>query len=265
MQLDTLDRPAQTPFDPTLDRSGESPLDEAAALGLPIGRRPLHEEVADRLRGLLTEGRLPPGARLNERVLCEQLQVSRTPLREALKVLATERLVELSPNRGARVVALAPTDVAELFELMGALEGLSGELAAVRHGAEELAMIRALHAEMMAAHARGDLPSYYDRNRRIHLAINRCARNAALSETYDSVNTRIQNLRFSSNFDRDKWDEAAREHEAMIQALQARDGAALRALLERHLRNKRDAVLAQWLDPVEAPPAPSRYVSRGGR
>lgn len=214
----------------------------------PIDRRPLHEEVADRLRAMITEGRLGAGARLNERVLCDLLDVSRTPLREAFKRLAAERLVELLPNRGARVIALARNDVEELFELMGALEGLSGELAAQRRTPAELAEIRALHYEMLAAHARGDLPSYYELNHRIHDALNRCARNAALTETYDSVNTRIQHLRFRSNFDAAKWAVAVREHQAMLDALEARDGARLRAVLEQHLRTKRDAVLAQWKD-----------------
>lgn len=209
-------------------------------------RRPLHEEVAERLRGMLTEGRLAPGLRLNERVLSERLRVSRTPLREAFKVLAAERLVELTPNRGARVVALSRADVEQLFELMGALEGLSGQLAAERCSDAELGEMRALHFEMLAAHARRDLPVYYDLNRRIHQAINRCARNAALGETYGSVNTRIQNLRFRSNFNHDKWDRAVQEHQAMLDTLQARDGAALRSILERHLRHKRDAVLEQW-------------------
>ena len=218
---------------------------EASQL-LEIGRRPLHEEVADRLRGMLTEGRLAPGARLNERILCELLRVSRTPLREAFKVLAAERLIELNPNRGASVVALSRADVEELFELMSALEGLSGQLAAERCSDAELAEIRAWHFEMLAAHARRDLPVYYRLNRQIHRSINRCARNSALGETYESVNTRIQNLRFRSNFNHDKWDHAMREHQAMLDALQARDGAALRSILEKHLRNKRDAVLEQW-------------------
>lgn len=216
------------------------------ALSLEIDRRPLHEEVADRLRTMITEGRLAPGVRLNERVLCEALGVSRTPLREALKVLAAERLVELNPNRGASVVALSRADVEQLFELMGALEGLAGQLAAGRRSEAELAEIRAMHFEMLAAHARRDLPGYYDLNRRIHLAISRCARNSMLSETYDSVNTRIQNLRFRSNFNQDKWNQAVREHQQMLQALEEGDGSALRALLEAHLRNKRDAVLEQW-------------------
>lgn len=213
---------------------------------LQIDRRPLHEEVVDRLRLMITEGELEPGARLNERVLCERLGVSRTPLREAFKVLAAERLIELNPNRGASVVALSRQNVVELFELMGALEGLSGQLAAERRTEAELAEIRALHFEMLAAHSRRELPAYYDLNRRIHLAISRAARNAMLAETYDSVNTRIQNLRFRSNFNQDKWNHAVREHQQMLEALETGNGSALRALLETHLRNKRDAVLEQW-------------------
>lgn len=215
---------------------------------LQIDRRPLHEEVVDRLRLMITEGELEPGARLNERVLCERLGVSRTPLREAFKVLAAERLIELNPNRGASVVALSRQNVVELFELMGALEGLSGQLAAERRTEAELAEIRALHFEMLAAHSRRELPAYYDLNRRIHLAISRAARNAMLAETYDSVNTRIQNLRFRSNFNQVKWDHAVCEHQQMLEALERRDAPALRAALELHLRNKRDAVLEQWPD-----------------
>lgn len=221
------------------------PAAPPAAAVQPIARRPLHEEVAERLRELITEGHLASGARLNERVLCERLQVSRTPLREALKVLAAERLVELHPNRGASVAALSVADVGSLFELMAALEGLSGELAAQRRTVAEVDEIRALHDEMLAAHARRDLPAYYRLNRRIHQRINRCARNPVLCETYDSVNLRIQNLRFRSNFHRDKWDSAVAEHTAMVDALARADGPGLRALLERHLRHKRDAVLEE--------------------
>lgn len=211
----------------------------------PIERRPLHEEVADRLRELITEGLLAAGSRLNERVLCAQLGVSRTPLREAFKVLASERLVDLHPNRGAIVASLSTEDVEHLFELMAALEGLVGELAAQRRTDAELDEIRALHFEMLAAHARRDLPAYYRLNRAIHQTMSRCTRNPMLAETYDSTNLRIQNLRFRSNFKREKWDAAVREHEQMVSALSARDGARLRALLEEHLRHKRDAVLEE--------------------
>jgi DNA-binding GntR family transcriptional regulator len=212
----------------------------------PLQRRVLHEEVADRIRDLITEGHLAPGAKLNERVLCEELGVSRTPLREALKQLAGENLIDLHANRGASVASLEREHVEHLFELMASLEGLSGELAARRRTEAELVEIEALHLEMLAAHRRRDLPNYYRLNRQIHAAINASARNPVLMETYARLNGRLQSLRFRSNFDRAKWDAAVLEHGAMIEALRAQDSARLRGLLEQHLRHKRDAVLEQW-------------------
>ncbi len=208
--------------------------------------RLLHEEVADRLRELIVEGVLRPGSRLNERVLAAQLNVSRTPLREAFKQLAGERLVELLPNRGAHVASLSRADVEHLFELMSALEGLSGWLAATRRTDAELTEIRALHFEMLAAHARRDLPNYYRCNHAIHRLINQAARNPELTEMYASVNGRLQSLRFRSNFDARRWDHAVDEHQRMIDALAGRDAPRLRTLLEQHLLGKRDAVLAQF-------------------
>jgi DNA-binding GntR family transcriptional regulator len=199
--------------------------------------------ISDRLRAMIIEGDLPPGSRLNERVLGERLGVSRTPLREALRVLASEGLVELTPNRGAHVVALSEADIRDSFELMGALEALSGELACARITDDELVEIKAMTFQMLACHARRDLPAYYRLNRLIHDRINRAARNAALTQTYATVNLRLSNLRFRSNFDDDKWAKAAREHEQMVVALEARDGAALSALLRAHLRAKCEVVL----------------------
>ena len=234
-----------------LPPSGESASDAAPA----VDRGVLHAAVADRLRDLIVEGVLAPGARLNERVLSAQLGVSRTPLREAFKVLAGEGLVALPPNRGAQVAELDRDDVAHAFELIAALERLSGELAAQRATQAEIDEVRALHYEMLAAHARRDLPAYYRANLAIHRLIAAAARNPVLAETYRNVNARIQSLRFKSNLVRDKWDRAVQEHGEMVEALAARDGARLGAVLRRHLENKRDVVLAQ-LDAARAVPAP---------
>jgi DNA-binding GntR family transcriptional regulator len=205
----------------------------------------LHTAVAARLRTLIVEGELRPGEKLNERELAARLEVSRTPLREALKLLTAEGLVEHQPNRGAVVAQLDADDVAATFEVMAALEGLSGELACARISEAELAEVRALQYEMLAHHARRDLSAYYRVNAQIHRAINRAARNPVLTETYDRINARLQAFRFRSNFDADKWAAAVREHEAMVVALAARDGARLRAILIEHLNHKRDVVLAQ--------------------
>ena len=210
---------------------------------IPIAREVLHQQVAVRLRQRIVEGQLGPGIKLNERELSEQLQVSRTPLREAIKMLAAEGLVLLLPNRGAVVVQLGTQDVVDTFEVIAGLEGQSGELAAQRIDAAELAEIRALHFEMLAAHARRDLPTYYRLNAMIHNQINAAARNPVLTQTYRNINARLQALRFRSNFDEAKWQRAVQEHEQMIEALVERDAAGLRALLVQHLEHKRDAVL----------------------
>ena len=210
---------------------------------ISIPRQVLHQEVAVRLRQRIVEGQLAPGAKLNERELAELLNVSRTPLREAIRMLAAEGLVELLPNRGAVVAQMSAQDVADTFEVIAGLEGQSGELAAQRITDAELAEIRALHYEMMAAWTRRDLPTYYRLNAQIHTQINAAARNPVLAQTWRTVNARLQALRFRSNFDEAKWKRAVKEHERMVELLAGRDAAGLRALLVEHLMHKRDAVL----------------------
>ncbi|MFB0899904.1 MAG: GntR family transcriptional regulator [Polaromonas sp.] len=211
----------------------------------PSPRTALHEQVALRLREMLVESRIAPGAKLNERELSEVLNVSRTPLREAIKMLAAEGLVELLPNRGAIAVELSPADVLNTFEVMAGLEAQSGELAAERITDTEMAEIQAMHYEMLAAYTRRDLPAYYRLNAAIHAAINAAAKNPVLSATYRQVNARLQALRFRSNQDGEKWAAAMKEHEQMIDALTQRDPAAMRAVLLSHLNHKRDVVMAQ--------------------
>lgn len=219
------------------------PVPTASAASDPVDRRTLPSAAADRLRELIIEGELPAGTRLNERALCERLGVSRTPLREALRSLSAEGLVQIQPNRGAQVVALSEEDIRESFEVMSGLEALSGELACRHITDEEVAEIKALTFEMLACHARKDLPAYYRLNRMIHQRINQAAHNRLLSQVYATLNLRIQNLRFRSNFNQDKWEKAAQEHVAMVEALTERDAARLATILRTHLKHKGEAVL----------------------
>jgi len=210
---------------------------------ISIPRQVLHQEVGTRLRQRIVEGLIAPGTKLNERELSELLQVSRTPLREAIKMLAAEGLVELLPNRGAVVASMSEQDVADTFEVIAGLEGQSGELAAQRITEPELAEIRALHYEMLAAFTRRDLSTYYRLNAQIHTLINAAARNPVLTQTWRNVNMRLQALRFRSNFDDAKWQRAVQEHQQMVELLAAHDAEGLRRLLVTHLHHKRDAVL----------------------
>lgn len=204
----------------------------------PISRRPLHEEAVDRLREMIVRGQLAPGARLNERLLCGQLGISRTPLREAIKLLAPEGLVALLPNRGAQVAPLEPARLAETLAVMGALEALAGELACHHASDAQIAEVAALHAEMLEKHASGDLASYFRYNQAIHLKIVEASGNGTLANTYRQLNGNVLRARYMANLSRERWDEAVREHEQILAALRARDVAQLKRLLQEHLAHK---------------------------
>ena len=208
----------------------------------PLGRASLHEELVERIREMIFSGALTGGDRVPEQKLCDMFGVSRTPLREALKVLGGEGLLHLLPNRGARVATLTEEDVDEIFPVMGALEALSGELACTRISDTELAEIRALHYQMALHHTRKALHEYFALNQQIHEAILKAAANPTLEAQYRSLAGRIRLARFRANMTQARWDQAMHEHEEMLAALDARDGAQLAAVLRRHLENKRETV-----------------------
>ena len=226
----------------TMDQELEHPTpsvsDETAA-----APRLLAAEVVERLRDLIIQGELAPGVKLNERVLCERLRTSRTPVREAIKYLASEGLVELLPNRGAIVTPITATTVREMFVLLGALEALAGELACVNASDADIAEIRALHYQMLAHHARGELAEYFRYNQQIHLRLVECAGNAALTNTYRALNSHVRRARYMANLSRERWDHAVEEHQKILDALVRRDSALLPALLRSHLGNKMLVVL----------------------
>src|SRR5690554_5012091 len=203
----------------------------------------LHDTVVDHLRDMIVEGQLPAGSRINERGLCETLGISRTPLRQVVKVLAAEGLIDITPNRGASVAEMSLTDVLEAFELMAGLESPSGELACERISDAELTELQSLHDEMVACRKREDLSGYYNRNRQIHNLIIQATRNQTLRQVYETTNRRLHALRFQSNFDVQKWDRAIAEHETILEALKKRDGTQLSAVLKQHLLHKRDVVI----------------------
>lgn len=203
-----------------------------------IQQRSLYLDVADRVRELIEQGDLAPGERISEKQLCEWFGVSRTPLREALKVLASEGLVELLPNRGARVVRLTLKMVKDTYDLMGALEGLSGELACQNISDEGIRAIRALHDEMLRHYRERNLPDYFRVNQRIHEGILAASGNEVLQETYSNLNQRVKRVRYSKKMTDDFWRKAVQDHEHMILALEARDGRRLGQILRDHLCNK---------------------------
>ena len=219
------------------------------------GSSSLHEGVLTRLRDFIVEGHLPPGARVPERQLCETLGVSRTPLREALKVLAAEGLIELLPNRGARVRELTEKDIRELFDIVAGLEFVAGRAACETISDDEVAAIEGLHYDMYARYMRHELSDYFHLNQAIHQAIVDATRNATLQSAYASYNALIVRVRYAANLHRDRWSEAMREHEAIVDALRRRAGEELGLLMFRHMRNKCAAACGRFQKARASEPA----------
>lgn len=205
-----------------------------------IERRSLTDEVVERLRDMIIEGELPAGVRVPERSLCERFGISRTPLREALKVLASEGLLRLLPHRGAIVPPLTLGELEEAFEVMEALEATAGELAALRIDDAGLAAIRRLHERMVVHYRNGALHDYFKLNQQIHWKVVEAAGNSVLSDLYRRLSGRVLRARYAVNLSSERWTQAVEEHERLLEALDARDGPRLARLLKEHLRNKRE-------------------------
>jgi len=222
----------------------------------------LHEDVLSKLRDYVVEGHLDPGARIPERELCEKLGISRTPLREALKVLAAEGLVELLPNRGARVRQFTEADIRSLFEVLSGLDFVAGRLACERITDEMITAIERMHLEMYTHYLRRELAEYFKLNQRIHQAIVDAAANPVLSANYANLNAVVRRLRFAANLaNRDRLGDAMREHEAIIDALRRRAGEELGLLMFEHMKHKCDAICRYLASPTEAEIAPAPPVA----
>jgi len=211
-----------------------------------IARPSLHAELVARLQDMIVDGTLVAGEKVPERALCEKMGVSRTPLREALKVLAADGLLTLEPNRGARVRKVTLAELEEAFPLMGALEALAGELACRHVTHSQLQGIRDTHRHMLDCYAARDLTGYFRHNQRIHERFTEASGNALLGSMYRSLAVRVRRARYQATMDEARWACAVAEHCQMLEALEARDGERLAAILKLHLENKFATVRA-WL------------------
>lgn len=210
-----------------------------------IRRGSLSEELVDRLRQLIVEGELEPGSKVNEQAICDRFGVSRTPLREALRALASEGLVTLTPRRGATVSAFTVEDLEQTFPIVGALEALAGELACAQISDPEIALARALTGDLIESHSRRDLAGYAKANGEIHRLIMDAARNPTLDQMLQSLNVRVRRARVLVNISAARWATAVEEHREILAALEARDGARLGLVLKQHIANKLSSLRAQ--------------------
>lgn len=209
---------------------------ERSAPGARATNLPLRDRIVPVLRQEIITARWPPGQRLPEPLLCERFGVSRTPLRDALKVLAGEGLLELTHNSGAVVTEPTADDIEGKLALIELLECHAAAEACARATEAELRQIARLHQQMGEAFARRDMGRYFHLNDEVHAAAIGAAHNSTLADVHTHLSRHVERLRFLANAHEDPSVDSWSEHDAYIQALLARDARRAPALLRAHLQ-----------------------------
>jgi DNA-binding GntR family transcriptional regulator len=202
----------------------------------------LYQQVAERLRQLIFAHELEPGAWIDEQTLAEQYGISRTPLREALKVLAAEGLVTLKPRRGCYVTEISDRDLDEIFSVMALLEGQCAGDCTEQASDADLAELTQIHQGLEAAARDGDIDSFFDANQAFHRHIQECAGNRWLLQVISDMRKVIKLSRHHSLFIDGRLEQSLAEHRAILAALTRRDRHAAEAAMREHIASGRRAL-----------------------
>ena len=202
---------------------------------IPFRGFSLHDQVAERVRALIFDRQIAPGAFIDENVLAEQWQISRTPLREALKVLAAEGLVELVPRRGCRVIEITETDADELFPIMALLEGRCAFEATQHMSDADLRELQRMHDELERTAAAHDVDGYYQANHVFHSFVQRVANNRWLDRVTADLRKFVRMLRGRQLVFPGRIEASINEHRVLIAAMLARDGVRAERAMHDHL------------------------------
>ena len=202
----------------------------------------LYEQVAERLRARIFAHDLAPGAWVDEQAIAAEFGISRTPLREALKVLAAEGLVELKPRRGCYVADLSEEDLDDIFPVMALLEGRCAQEAAARASDADLERLAAIHAELERHAAEGDADRFFEANQRFHDALQDLAGNRWLTQLITETRQFIKLTRRDSLNLQGRLKQSLTEHRAILAAVQRRDAEGAGRLMHDHLLSGRAAL-----------------------
>jgi DNA-binding GntR family transcriptional regulator len=204
-------------------------------------RRP----VQDVLRDLIVSGKLAPGLRLVEMDLCRAFLRSRSPVREAIRILTAEGLIEPNPTRGVQVRHAKAEEIVQTFSVIGTLDAMAGELAAARISPAELASIEERHHRMVAAFQASDQEQYFQCNQAIHRAIWNASGNVILERELERLNAWVRPYRYAVNNYLENWRKSVADHDRILVALINRDGRRLGQILRLHLPSKAQVLRAQ--------------------
>jgi DNA-binding GntR family transcriptional regulator len=205
----------------------------------PLTTRALYEEVAERLRERIFRQELPPGSWIDELKLAEEYGISRTPLREALKVLAAEGLVTMKLRRGAYVTDVSERDLSEVYHLLALLESDAAGIAAEQASDQQLQQLQLLHERLRAA--RGDREEFFRLNEAFHGELLRVAGNRWRDQMVADLRKVMKLNRHHSLLKTGRIEESLAEHEAIMQALRQRNGPAAAERMREHFRSGLEA------------------------
>lgn len=218
---------------------------------IPI--RPLSEEVAQRIRDMIGKGLLTKGDRIVEKQLCDALGISRTPLREALRILASEGLIDLVPHRGACVAQPSMEDVRDLFAVMSILEGACARVVAEKITKSDLAKLERLHRGLEKYFASKDHEKYLDVNHKYHSLIQEMSGNKVLNEILGGLRKRILLYRQRQLYQPDRFEASIDEHRRLLEAFRRRDAIEAESLMKIHLMNQCESLRSLYEDKGDQP------------
>lgn len=202
----------------------------------------LYQEVAERLRERIFAHDLPQGAWIDEQAVAEQYGISRTPLREALKVLASEGLVTLKPRRGCYVTEISERDLDEIFSVMALLEGKCASDTARKASSGDMRALQAIHDKLEIAGARGDIEGFFEANQLFHGKVQEIADNRWLEQVIADLRKVIKLSRHHSLFSEGRLEQSLSEHRLILTAFTARDAALAEQRMREHITSGRLAL-----------------------
>lgn len=207
-----------------------------------LGTPALYEQVAERLRTRIYAHELAPGAWIDEQSLADEFGISRTPMREALKVLAAEGLVVLKPRRGCYVAQMSERDLDEIFPVLALLEGRAAEEACRRVAAADFARLERIHADLERHAAANDADRFFEANQAFHNALQALAGNRWLSQLIDDTRKFLKLTRRDSLRLEGRIEQSLAEHRRILAALRKRDSAAAALAMHNHILSGRAAL-----------------------
>ena len=209
---------------------------------MPIQKKTLHEEIADNLREMIMSGELSEGDKIKENELCDLMGISKTPLREALRVLSAEGLIRLIPNRGSYVTTPTFEEIKEMFDVMSVLEGVCARTAVEKMSDRDLSKLEKLHQKLEKNFRRKDQKEYIHQNNLYHAFVQELAGNKTLNQIVNGLRQKILLYRFQSLNLPGRFEQSIQEHRDLIEAFRKKDSKKAETLMRRHLKTQCDAL-----------------------